>query len=182
MPVQFNTRFIISQLPAWGSADKSETSNGSVGNRPMCFPFISPKSGDVDEIGINITSSAGSGNIYVALYDSDTNGYADSLLGYATIAATSTGNIYQTSLSATPTLVRGRQYWYSFNVDSAVAPFYMAASTETVPGIGTGNNVNQNAVCFYDNTVTAYAAPPASFTNSYSYGGYNRPVCSLKIS
>ena len=182
MPALANTRFIISQIPPWGSADVSQTSNGSVGNKPMCFPFISPKSGDVSEIGINITSSAASGNIYVALYDSDTDGYADSLLGYATLAATSTGSIYQTSLSATPTLVRGRQYWYSFNVDSAIAPFYMAASTETVAGIGTGSDVTQNAVCFYNAAVTAYAAPPASFTSSYSYGGYNRPVCSLKIS
>tara|TARA_R100000988_G_C4002366_1_gene169976 strand:- start:723 stop:2114 length:1392 start_codon:yes stop_codon:yes gene_type:complete len=182
LPVQFNTRFIISQLPPWGSGDTTSTTNASQGNRPMCYPFIAPKSGDVDEIGIYITSSAASGNIYIALYDSDTNGYADSLLGYATMSVTSTGRIYQTSLSATPTLVRGKQYWYSFNVDSAVAPYLMSASPEGASCVGTGNNVEQNSMCFYDATVSTYSVPPASFTNSYSFAGVDRPVCSLKIS
>jgi hypothetical protein len=175
-------RYIISQSPPFGSADKTETLNASIASKPMCFPFISPASGDVTEIGVNFTTSSATGNLYVGIYNSNADGMADSRLCYATIASTGTGNVYQTSITGTGTLVRGTQYWYSINMDAgSIAPYLMGATTENTPGMGMGASANQDGVTFFDNAATAYAAPPASFTSSYTYGGFGRPICSLKI-
>ena len=177
-----NDRFIISQTPPWGSADKSTTVNLSTMSKPMCFPFIAPATGDITEIGINLTT-ADAGNLYVAIYDSGTEGLADSLVCYATIAIDgSTGNLYQTSITgADPAVTRGEQYWYSFSESESSGAYAMAALVVNTPGVGLGGNITQDACAFFNSAATAYAVPPASFTNSYSYGGIERPLCSLKI-
>jgi len=177
-----NDRFIISQTPPWGSADKSATANLTIASKPMAFPFIAPKSGDVSEIGVNFTTAAAGINLYVALYDSDDDGMADSRLTYATISTASTGNVYQTSLTGTATLVAGTQYWYTINLDStSAAPYAMCGSTENTPGMGLGTSTSQNGVTWFDNSATALAVPATSFTNSYTYGSFQRPLCSVKI-
>jgi len=177
-----NNRFIISQSPPWGSADKSTTTNLTVASKPMAFPFIAPKSGDVTEIGVNFTTAAAGINLYVAIYDSDSDGMADSRLTYATISTASTGNVYQTSLTGTATLVAGTQYWYTINLDStSAAPYLMCGTTENTPGMGLGASASQDGITWFDNAATALAVPAASFTNSYTYGGFERPICSIKI-
>jgi len=177
-----NNRFIISQSPPWGSADKSTTTNLTVASKPMAFPFIAPKSGDVTEIGVNFTTAAAGINLYVAIYDSDSDGMADSRLTYATISTASTGNVYQTSLTDTATLVAGTQYWYTINLDStSAAPYLMCGTTENTPGMGLGASASQDGITWFDNAATALAVPAASFTNSYTYGGFERPICSIKI-
>jgi len=177
-----NNRFIISQSPPWGSADKSTTTNLTVASKPMAFPFIAPKSGDVTEIGVNFTTAAAGINLYVAIYDSDSDGMADSRLTYATISTASTGNVYQTSLTSTATLVAGTQYWYTINLDStSAAPYLMCGTTENTPGMGLGASASQDGITWFDNAATALAVPAASFTNSYTYGGFERPICSIKI-
>jgi len=177
-----NNRFIISQSPPWGSADKSTTTNLTVASKPMAFPFIAPKSGAVTEIGVNFTTAAAGINLYVAIYDSDSDGMADSRLTYATISTASTGNVYQTSLTDTATLVAGTQYWYTINLDStSAAPYLMCGTTENTPGMGLGASASQDGITWFDNAATALAVPAASFTNSYTYGGFERPICSIKI-
>jgi len=177
-----NDRFIISQTPPWGSADKSTTANLTIASKPMAFPFIAPKSGEVTEIGVNFTTAAAGINLYVALYDSDDDGMADSRLTYATISTAGTGNVYQTSLTDTATLVAGTQYWYTINLDStSAAPYAMCGTTENTPGMGLGTSTSQNGITWFDNAATALAVPAASFTNSYTYGSFQRPLCSLKI-
>jgi len=177
-----NNRFIISQSPPWGSADKSTTTNLTVASKPMAFPFIAPKSGAVTEIGVNFTTAAAGINLYVAIYDSDSDGMADSRLSYATISTASTGNVYQTSLTDTATLVAGTQYWYTINLDStSAAPYLMCGTTENTPGMGLGASASQDGITWFDNAATALAVPAASFTNSYTYGGFERPICSIKI-
>ena len=184
-----NTRYLISQTAGWGSNDDSSTFNVGVATKPICFPFISPRSGNITEIGVRIATSAGSGNIYVGIYDSDSDGYADSLVGYVSIGATSTGNQVQTSIldsSGTPTttaaLTRGAQYWYSLNVDSGISPTLTGSAVEYTPSVGIGTSVNQTVNAFQDNSATTYAAPPASFTSSYSYSNLTRSIVSMKIS
>ncbi len=177
-----NNRFIISQGPVWGSADVGATANLSVASKPMAFPFIAPKSGSVSEIGINVTTSSAA-NLYVAIYDSDDDGMADTRLGYATIDTSSTGSIYQTSISSTITLVAGTQYWYAVCIDqSGKSPFAMSVTADYVPGMGLGSQITQDAVSWWNNSAVAYAVPPASFTNTYTYGStMPRICCSLKI-
>ena len=148
----------------------------------MCFPFIAPATGDITEIGINLTT-ADAGNLYVAIYDSGSEGLADNLICYATIDISgSTGNLYQTSITgADPAVTRGTQYWYSFSESESSAAYAAAALVVNTPGVGLGTNISQDACAFWNDAATAYAVPPASFTNSYSYGGIQRPLCSLKI-
>jgi len=174
-------RYIISQTPPWGSADQGATWNVSTASKPFYFPFVAPATGSVTEIGVQFTTAA-TGNLYVGIYDTDSEGMADNRLVYATIAVTATGGVYQTSITGTGTLTAGSQYYYSINMDTGgSAPFLMAGTTENTQGVGLGGTVNQNGIVFYDNAATAYAVPPASATSSYTYASQNRPICSLKI-
>ena len=177
-----NNRFIISQGPVWGCADVSSTANLSIASKPMAFPFIAPKTGNVTEIGINITTGSAA-NVYVAIYSSDSNGMADSRLGYATIDTTSTGSIYQTSITGTIELKAGVQYWYAVCIDQGSrSPYAMSCNPDYLPGMGMGSQITQDAVSWFDNAATSYAIPASSFTNSYTYSsGMPRPLCSLKI-
>jgi len=174
-------RYLIAQTPPWGSADQAGTWNASVTAKPMCFPFIAPASGDVTEIGLQFTT-ASTGNVYVGIYDTKSDGMCQTRLGYATIDATGTGGVYQTSITGTATLVAGTQYYFSIGLDTGgSAPYLMAGTTVNTPGMGLGGTVNQNGVTFYDNSVSANAIPPATFTSSYTYASQQRPICSLKI-
>ena len=80
-------------------------------------PFIAPKSGDITEMGIvqGGTVPTGSDELYGAIYDSDADNMPDSLLGYATFDISVGGTQYQTSFSATPTLVEGTMYYLAFS-------------------------------------------------------------------
>ena len=179
--ISAGSRYIISQTAPFGSADISTNFNTGSASKPLCYPFIAPESGGVSEIGVNFVSTA-AGNLYVAIYDSDANGMADTRLCYATIPTSSSGNAYQTTITGTGTLVRGTQYWYTINVDSAISPLLMGGSNDYIAGVGIGFSASQDGVAFSDDSGTAYAVPPTSFTSSWSQCCLGRPVCSLKIS
>lgn len=176
-----NNRFIISQGPVWGGADKGATANLSIASKPMASPFIAPKTGTVSEIGLNITTSSVA-NVYIAIYDSGTDGMANNRLGYCSIDTSSTGNIYQTTITGTISLTAGTQYWYAVCIDQAgKSPYAMAVNVDYAPGMGMGAQITQDAMQWWDNSATSYAIPASSFTNTYTYGGMARICCSLKI-
>ena len=86
------------------------------------MPFLSPESGNVSEIGIHVSSSGTSVNALVGVYTNDDDlNIPDSLIGYATISGGSTGDIFQTSLSATITLEADKRYWIGICRDAATS-------------------------------------------------------------
>jgi len=174
-----NTRYLIATSPPWGVVDNVSDATLASMDKPFAFPFLSPASGDISEIGVRVSTSHAS-NVYVAIY-SDDSGTPTSRLGYATIDVSSTGNIYQTSITGTITLVKGTQYWYSVNVDQSSTGKLNACNYRYVASIAIGDALSDLISAVKDNAVSSYAVPPATFTNSFGYSSFNRPIVSLKV-
>ena len=84
------------------------------------FSIISPVSGDVSRMTVNINTAAAGENIEVGVYSEDTSWYGpDTLLGKATISIASTGEVSQTSFSDTITMSAGTKYWIGYVVDTS---------------------------------------------------------------
>ena len=155
-------QYNISECPPWNG---SVITTQSVTNmrKPIAYPFISPASGTVSAIGITVTAAEASDNVYVAIYSQDTNFLPSTLLGYATIALDSTGNIYQTSLSDTITLTAGQQYWYSLNIDQSSSATLRAMHDAYLPALGITDALDAKHFSIEDDTATDYDAPPSTF-------------------
>jgi len=144
-------RFVVSRLAPYGQYGTGTTTTGSV-DSPHCRPFISPVSGDVTEIGINVTTADGTATtkLMIGIY-SDSNGAPDSLLTTAVMNSTSTGSSFQTSFTGTATLVAGTQYWYMWVRNNNTNPIGFSAMSNThLVWIGASSTVsagmNQQAV------------------------------------
>jgi len=160
------TMYLISNSPIWGSTTAATTQSVGVQNKATAFPFIAPKSGAITAILIQV-ASAYSSNAYVAIYDTTDDNTPGDLMGYATVSTSSTGQIEQTSISATVTLVAGTMYYFSLSIDGAGSSATLQATDNLdIPNIGIGSTITEAAICFYDNAMTAYAVPPTTFTAS----------------
>ena len=137
--------FDILSLPPYGC---SRYTTGSIDVKQYFYPFIAPKSGDLDELIVNFTSGAsGATNVYYAIYR-DNSGVPSTVLGYATANGQTTGSQSITSFSGTITLARGTQYWLAQNKS-------------------TTDSITQRAI---DNTYRMRIAPYEAFpstTNGY---------------
>ena len=161
-------RFVVSRLAPWGQYGSGTSTTGSV-DTPHCRPFIAPVSGDVTEIGINVTTADATATtkLSIGIY-SDSNGAPDSLLTLAVMNSTSTGSSFQTSFSGTATLVAGSQYWYMWvrnNNTNAIG--FTAMSNTHVVWIGASSTVsagmNQQAILSLSGSNNTL---PASVTQS----------------
>jgi|GEM_PF-1624622 hypothetical protein len=102
--------YMISRFPPWGS-NSTSTSSTTATDSPQYRPFVSPRSGDILSIVMNVNSNTDEPNYDIGIY-SDSNGFPDTLLGKATAALTTaegTGTITLTP-STTITTVAGTQY------------------------------------------------------------------------
>jgi len=160
------TMYLISNSPIWGSTDATTTQSVGIQNKATAFPFIAPKSGAITALVIQVASGYSS-NAYVAIYGTTDDNTPGDLMGYATIDTTSTGQITQTSISATVTLVAGTLYYFSLSIDGGGSSATLQATDNLdVPNIGIGSTITEAAICFYDNAMTSYDVPPATFTAS----------------
>ena len=180
------TMYIISTSPIWGTMTSGTDLNISGGDFGKClaFPFIAPVSGSLSACTIQVAVAGGTGkNVQVGFYSENDAKLPGTLLGYATISAVSTGAIRQTSFSSTVTLVAGTQYWYTINTDSAGSSTQLDGTVHTnLPNLGIGSVISETAAAVYDNDMTAYATPPATFSPTMNYGGFGRPRLSIEFS
>ena len=94
-------------------------SAGSVSNEvpwdsPFYIPFVSPKSGNLASMTIDIQTAQAGNDLDVGIYSTTSEGIPNALLGKATFDASSTGVQTITSLSATITLEAGTNYWIAW--------------------------------------------------------------------
>ena len=85
-----------------------------------CYPFYAQKTGTVSNLNIRVTSG-GSDQAYIAIYDTGSDGWMDSLLGIGAPAGNSTGAKQITSFtendgttSTTISLTKGNLYWMAY--------------------------------------------------------------------
>ena len=143
--------FDILSAPPYGVA---RYTTGSVDAKQYFYPFIAPATGNLSELIVNITSAAGSAtNLYYGFYR-DNNGVPSTVLGYATVDATSTGNISVTSFSGTISLTRGNQFWVSQNKSTSQSITQRSIQNDYLPRIAPSSS--------FPSTTNGYSASLAS--------------------
>ena len=172
-------QYEITSTPPWNGTVNTNK-DVTVFKKPHAFPFISPNTGTVSAIGINVQSAEAGDSLNVAIYSQDTNFLPSTLLGYAVIALDSTGVIYQTSISATIELTAGTQYWFAVNLTAASHALITANGYQYLPAIGITNVLTTKAFSISDNAVGSYEAPPSTFTPN-KQENEDRPIIGLKF-
>ncbi len=151
-------------------------------DKPRAYPFVAPASGNVSEVGMKVNASTSSADALVAFYNSDENtGQPKTLLGSAVIAMGSTGEIYQTSTSATITLEAGKQYYYAILWDGATATggTLDCCDGDNSSPIGIASSVGSGQMCFRHDTATTSA--PTTFSPDRTVST-SRIKVSIKVS
>jgi hypothetical protein len=130
-------------------------------DHPQWYPFISPNTGDLDEVMMTIVSEAAATNIDVAVY-SDSEGFPDAQQGgYFAIDASVSGDITQTSVTGDAiSVTRGTQYWFAICKDTTTACTIRIHVQSTSGGIGLISSFASNASAkgLEDDTLTALPA------------------------
>lgn len=142
------------------------------------YPFIAPTSGDVTEIGIVVGTLTTSADCLVGIY-SDNTGVPGSLMGFADIEMGATGSIYQTSISATVTLVAQTQYWFVVGGDDTITSGALTSLDDDYTcDIGLGWSPSGKRFCITHNA--SVTSLPATFVPT-SIHATPRPLATLKI-
>ena len=143
------------------------------------WPFISPNSGNISEMGIAINSGVVN-TVSICIYN-DTDGLPDTLVGYGDFDISGSGTVTQTSFSATLTLVKGTQYWYGLKSSSANQPNLSAISSDYTPSLGniptytlTTSSIGQSL----DSNVAYGASVPTTLDpDIFTFTGFVNRLC-----
>ena len=136
-------RHTVTNYPPWGSNTSSNSTIESI-NTPECFPFVSPETGDLAEMGVYVSAGA-TNTLRVGIYNTDgDSGVPTTLIGYGdftTDGSGAVGALYQTSFSDTISLTRGEQYWIIYvRTESGTSPGVRAAGNSAGYFIGPSAN------------------------------------------
>jgi len=166
--------FEIGTLAPWGAA--TGTASGmNAASYPQSYPFVSPATGDLTEIEIQVNTVTASSTLVVAIYEQDdTTHMPSTMLGYVTFDTESaTGTVGQTSFSGgTPALVAGTQYWVSqARGTTAYAGLYGIAEQDRA-GLGPSNYPlnHNNQITNVGNWATANPVDDIGALNQYVGG------------
>ena len=122
---------------------------GSLGSRATFYPFLAGHTGTVDEIGIEVGTTASGRNILIGIYETGPDGMPLTLLGSASVPVSSSGKVYQTSITGTIELTKGTQYYVAFVRDNSSGWF----SSTWYWSEDTGTQYSTNAYYELDRTV-----------------------------
>ena len=181
-------QYNISTPPPWGGGQivNQAISSMGLGARPYAFPFIAPETGTVSEVGVVVTTAESGVNLYVGIYDQDSNNLPSTRLGYATIDLSSTGTIYSSSITGTISLTVGQQFWFSINASANVFNGILdsvAAVTGTFSAtpLGLTDDISDLNYSIKDTTSSVNQVPPSTFVKDDLDGLINRIVVGLKF-
>jgi len=169
----------IDATPPWG---QTTGNNGTLSrSEPQWAPFISPKTGDVASISIDINSVAASAvNLDVAIY-SDDEGLPNAKLTEAVFNAEVDGLTTQTSLTGTATLVAGTQYWYAWVRDAGVS-FTITGGDNAPPYMGPTAALTNSWQVFWYPSASANALPATVTKTTLEPRGNLRPSVGIEFS
>jgi len=130
-PASNRELYLVSCMPPWGNTQSSSTSSTTASNNPYFRPFISPVTGTVTEIQVNVNSDTDTPQYTIGIY-SDSGGLPNSKITEGTITISATGVLALTSFSGTPALVAGTQYHFAWvRKDTSGAGNFTAESADT---------------------------------------------------
>jgi len=169
----------IATLAPWGCTDTGNSGVAAAGY-PQGYPFVAPKSGELDAIEIYVGTASASSTLKVAIYAQDEDTHLPStMLGYVEFDTTSTGAVEQTSFSGgTPNLTEGTQYWaVQARGESAYATMY-GITEDARCGLGPSNDVTNmnNQATFVGNWNTGDPEDDVGTLSQYVSGSSMRFV------
>lgn len=173
---------LISCLPPWGNTNAGSTGSTFVSDSPYFRPFISPVTGTVTEIQVNVNDASASTKYTVGFF-SDSNGFPDSKIAEASADITSgtTGTLAVATFTGTPALTAGTQYHFAwvrtdsasgsgnFTAENASNMFKYAPVSQTYPNLTSiGNTGSVVALSGSNNTLpsTVTTANLSPFSNN----------------
>jgi len=136
---------------------------------PFYIPFVSPKSGDLASITLDVQSAQAGEDVDIGIYSTTSGGIPSALLGKATIDMDATGEVTQSSLSATITLEAGTSYYMAWvrSTGSSTAPgLYSMQSGNGPIGVSTAL-ANQQTVLATDYGGTSQALPASPAASDF---------------
>tara|TARA_R100000808_G_scaffold1126_1_gene5197 strand:- start:532 stop:2142 length:1611 start_codon:yes stop_codon:yes gene_type:complete len=157
----------ITNQPPYSFSGGASSQNLATSGFQFYFPFLAPKTGEVTEVGMEVTSGLAE-DLYIGFY-SATNNMPGTLIGYATFDTTSSGVKYQTSLSATTELEEGTLYYVSWSRDSSDS--LSISVWDDYPGFANmANTPNSTRTALSDlsSQTTPVASAPTSGVYSYT--------------
>lgn len=144
-PASNRELYLVSCMPPWGNTQSSSTSSTTASDSPYFRPFISPVTGTVTEIQVNVNSDTDTPDYTIGIY-SDSGGLPNSKIAEGTISISATGVLALTSFTGTPALVAGTQYHFAwvrkdtsgagnFTAETASTCFKYASVSQTYPNL-----------------------------------------------
>ena len=123
--------FCADQCPVYGGYSISASTLGT--NQVMCYPFVSPKTGNVDTLSVRVNASA-TNTMRVGIYSDHATHYPTSQIGGDTDIDCSSTGVKSASPASSVALVQGTTYWLCYVWTSnygAASPilWYNSAST-----------------------------------------------------
>ena len=163
-----NDLWVACDAAPYGDTGQTTSTLGT--NSPMCYPFVSPITGNVDELHVRVQSAA-SNTLDVGIYRDSGTGYPTTQLGgTASIDCSSTG--YPSAApSSTISLTAGEKYWlvYTWQTNYASAsPTMWIANRGT--GAGWNTDMGQAVKLTFQATGALNTLPSTMPSSGYTVG------------
>ncbi len=157
--------------------NSNNTGTRSVGTSTYFAQFLAYKTGNVSAIASYVQTATAGVSFDVGIYDTDSDGLPDNLLGKVTLSAASTGVVSSTSISSTISLTAGETYWYGTVRTAGGNGAFLRATgnngSEAYSVFGTSSSSLTSSVhqVLYD--LNSTSALPSSVTTSDLYVSSN---------
>ena len=162
--------FILTSIPPYSRATTSASSQ-TIDTSVYYLPFIPPKNLTLTNLQIKI-NSAGTGNLSMALYDSDSAGNPNDILTDSTITIDASSTGYYTSTMASSQSLSGLTLYYIAVTMSANSCVLQSHTTYGTVSTGPVNGLNTyNRPLLYDSTTTTLpsSVTPSQLSTKYGF-------------
>lgn len=133
-----NQIWVASDAAPYGGSGNTTSTLGT--NYQMCYPFVSPVSGNIDKLHIRVNSGA-TNTLLIAIYADSGSGYPTTKIGGNTSIDCSSAGYLSNTPGSTVTLVAGTKYWMTYAWTSNYAA---AGASPTVWIQNSGNAAGWN--------------------------------------
>jgi len=169
--------FNADACPTWGGSTITASTLGT--NYVMCYPFVCPKSGDLQDMEVRVNASA-SNTLRVGIYNNHATNYPTTQIGGDTDFDCSSTGIKTSSPASTITLTQGTTYWLCYcwtsNYGAASPTMWINSGSH----IGWNSSIDQSPKGSLIDTAGGSNDLPATMsTSGYDTGVNKKLLCGL---
>jgi hypothetical protein len=154
--------FPIMMMAPYGSSNHA---TANIDGKIAFFPFIAPKTGDIDKMYGKVTTAAGSAcDVYVGVYSNGTGNVPGTRQGYVTIDGTVSGAWSTSTFSDTIAVTAGTQYWLALGKSANVTVKMSGCRAQYAPSVAPQQTIRESYPSQSIVTNNATYSFPASVT------------------